>query len=101
MVMRERSGPGFMGKTDKIHYIYKISLENFRNREAEIELRDQIPVSQNSRIEVKDVKITPNPSSRDEKGILTWNIKLRPKEKQEFNLDFTIEYPKGARIAGL
>lgn len=101
LMKREKSGPGFLGKTEKVHLVYKITLESLRNREVEIELQDQIPVSQNAKIEVKDIKITPAPTSRDEKGIVTWKAKLGPKEKQEFTIDFTVEYPKDARIVGL
>ena len=101
LLKREKSGPGFLGKTEKVRLVYQISVENLRNREIELELQDQVPVSQNARIEVKDVKIAPAPASRDERGLLTWEIKLEPKKKQEFIVDFTVEYPKDARIVGL
>ena len=101
LVKREKSGPGFLGKNERINLVYKITLENLRNRLVEVELQDQIPVSQNSRIEVKDIKIFPPPVSRDEKGILTWKIKLEPGQRQEFSLEFTVEYPKDTKIIGI
>lgn len=101
LLKREKSGPGFLGKTEKVSLAYKITLENLRNRPVEVELLDQVPVSQNARIEVKDVKVTPSPDKQDATGILTWKVKLEPAKKQEFSLGFSVEYPKGSRVPGI
>ncbi|MBC7348506.1 MAG: mucoidy inhibitor MuiA family protein [Candidatus Aminicenantes bacterium] len=101
LVKREKSGPGFLGKNERVNQVFRITLENLRNRPVEVEVKDQLPVSQNTKIEVKDVKIMPAPSSRDENGILTWKLKLEPRQKQEIILDFTVEYPKGSRVIGI
>ena len=101
LVKREKSGPGFLGKSERVNQVFRITLENLRNRPVEIELQDQIPVSQNTKIEIKDVKIVPAPSSRDEKGLLTWKLKLNPAQKQEITVEFTVEYPKDSRVVGL
>lgn len=101
LLKREKSGPAFLGKSERVNQVFRITLENLRNRPVEIEVQDQVPVSQNTRIEVKEVKIVPAPSSRDEKGILTWKLKLNPAQKQEITFEFTVEYPKDSRIVGL
>lgn len=66
-----------------------------------IEVLDQLPISQNTKIEIKDQNITPAPSKKDEKGVLTWKFTMAPKEKREILIGFTIEYPKGSNIRGL
>lgn len=101
LIKREKSGPAFLGKNEKITQVFKITLENLRNRPVEVEIQDQIPVSQNTKIEVKDVRIVPAPVSRDEKGILTWKIKLDPNQRQDITVEFSVEYPKDSRIIGL
>jgi len=101
LVKREKSGPGFLGRNERVNQVFRITLENLRNRPVEVEVQDQLPVSQNTKIEVKDVKIMPSPSSRDEKGMLTWKLKLEPRQKQEIILDFTVEYPKGSQVIGI
>jgi len=101
LVRREKSGPGFLGKTERVSQVFRISLENLRTRPVEVELQDQIPVSQNARIEVKDVKLTPVPSGRDENGLLTWKLKLNPAQKQEVTIEFTVEYPKDSQVIGI
>ena len=100
-VQREKSPPSFLGKTEKLRLVYKITLQNFRNNPIEIEVLDQLPVSQNSKIEVKEVKLNPAPDKRDDKGILTWNVPMASKEKKEILIEFVIEYPKDARITGI
>jgi len=101
LLKREKSGPGFLGKTEKVYLVYKITLENLRNREVEVELQDQIPVSQNARIEIKEVKITPVPDKQEKNGLVTWKMKLDPGKKQEFTLNFSVEYPEGTQISGI
>jgi len=100
-VKKEKINPGFLGKTEKLHLVYKITVHNLRKTAAEIELMDQLPISQNDKIEIKDVNIQPAQSKKDEKGILTWKLTLAPQEKKEITLEFTIEYPKDANIIGI
>jgi uncharacterized protein (TIGR02231 family) len=100
-VKREKTAPGFLSKTEKLRLIYKITIQNLRKYQVEAEILDQIPVSQNSKIEVKEVNISPAPTKKDEKGILSWLLTLAPQEKREILIDFTIEYPKDANIIGL
>jgi uncharacterized protein (TIGR02231 family) len=97
---REKVPAGFMGKTDRLKLAYRISLQNLRRTPVEIEVVDQLPVSRNSKIEVKDVALQP-PAKADEKGILTWSLALAPAEKRDLTVEFTIESPKDARIIGL
>jgi len=100
-IKKEKSGPRFLGKTEKVKLVYKITIQNLRKNQVEMEILDQLPVSQNTKIEIKDLNITPVPSKKDEKGVLTWTFSLGPDEKREILIAFTIEYPKGARIIGL
>jgi len=95
---KEKSAPGFLGKNDRTRLSFTIAVQNFRKTAAAIDVVDQIPVSQNTRIEVKDVGLRPAPSAKDDQGLLTWKISLAPQEKKEIMIDFTVEYPKGARL---
>jgi uncharacterized protein (TIGR02231 family) len=98
---KETSPPGFLGKNERIKLAYKITAQNLRKNKVEIEILDQLPISQNTKIEIKDQTITPAPSKKDEKGLLTWTLTLEPQEKKEIIIEFTIEYPKGATIRGI
>jgi len=100
-VKREKSPPGFLGKTERVKLVYRITVQNLRKNQVKIDILDQLPVSQHSKIEIKNISITPQPSKKDEKGILTWTLTLEPQEKREILIGFTIEYPKGANIIGI
>jgi hypothetical protein len=100
-VKREKIQAAFLGKTEKLRLAVRITVQNLRKTQAEIEVQDQLPVSQNSKIEIKDINLQPAPAKRDDKGILTWTMTLAPQEKREITLDFTIEYPKDAKIIGI
>jgi uncharacterized protein (TIGR02231 family) len=100
---------GFTGKTHRITYEYKITLENFKSTDVTVKVVDQIPVSTNDAITVKLVDtnfptITEEPSASDNKakGMLEWRAKLPadPKRKNEITYKYYIEYPKGTAISG-
>jgi len=100
-IKREKSPPGFLGKNERIKLVYKITVQNLRNTKVDIEIQDQLPISQNTKIEIKDLAITPGPSKKNEKGFLTWTLTLEPQAKKEILIGFTIEYPKGTTIRGI
>ncbi len=101
ILKREKGGAGLFGNKERIKFSYRITIQNLRKRAIEIEVLDQIPVSQNTQIEVKDVNINPQPKSKDEKGILSWLMTLEPQAKKEITIEFTVEFPKDANIRGL
>jgi uncharacterized protein (TIGR02231 family) len=101
-VKREKSGAGFLGgKNEKLRIVVRITVQNLRKQAAVVEVRDQLPVSRNEKIEVKDVTMTPAPAKKDEKGILTWTLNLAPQEKREIQIDFIIEYPRDTPVVGI
>lgn len=81
--------------------VYRISVQNFRKNPVEIEIVDQLPVSQDAKNEVKNLSITPAPAKKDEKGMLTWSLTLEPREKKGILIGFTVEYPKDDHIIGI
>jgi uncharacterized protein (TIGR02231 family) len=100
-VKREKIAAGFLSKTEKLRLVSRITVQNLRKTAVSIEITDRVPVSQNSKIEIADVTLQPAPSKKGESGLLTWTLNLAPQEKKEITLDYTIEYPKDARIIGL
>ncbi len=101
LVKKERGKAGLLGGRERIKFAYRITIQNLRKNEIEIEVIDQIPISQNTQIEVKDVNFNPQPDKKDEKGILSWFRKISPQAKKEITFEFTIEFPKDANIRGL
>ncbi|HID32550.1 MAG TPA: mucoidy inhibitor MuiA family protein [bacterium (Candidatus Stahlbacteria)] len=100
LVRRFKKTKGLFKKREAVAYHYRITVENYRKNKINLVLKDQIPVSTESEIEVKDIKITPE-AKPDEKGIITWSVGLGGNEKEEFNIEFVVEYPKGRKVKGI
>lgn len=109
LVKKEESLAGLLNKNKRLRYLYKITLENYKNTSETIVLRDQIPVSEHEDIVAKTLKISPEPLEpteeeeikKKEQGILKWEFTLEPKEKKEVVLDFSVEFPKDRTVPGL
>jgi len=89
-----------IGSNKKETLGYKLIVKNKKSMPIEIEILDQIPVSQNNQIEV----------SLDEKGLadynknigkLLWTAKISSRESWEDQFVYTVKYPKNNAVAGL
>jgi len=83
---------------------YKIMVENLKDRSILLKVLDSIPVSKTDKIEVKDLKINPEPAKKnylDKEGVMLWEYKLDPEQKQEINIEFVVTYPKALLPTGL
>ena len=76
---------------------YKVTIENRKDQPVNLKTLDSIPVSKTDRIEVKDVRMSPEPDRKnyqDRQGVMRWDLQLKPGEKKEIRIDFTVAYPK-------
>lgn len=92
---------GLTGSGKRITYEYLITIQNNKRTTERVNVADQLPVSRNEKIVVKqllpdagDVKPTPE-------GYLKWTLDLKPGEKKELTVKFTVDYPKDVDVAGL
>jgi len=77
----------------EIRYHYLITVENFKDREVDLEIKDRVPVSAMDDIEVDDVDIDPGPDSKQDNGIISWKFNLTSKQKVEISLEYTVRFP--------
>jgi uncharacterized protein (TIGR02231 family) len=83
---------------------FKITIENLKDKIIKIKILDSIPVSNTDKIAVKDVGITPEPIEKnyqDKEGLHLWELSLKPKEKKEIKINFTVTYPDDEPLIGL
>lgn len=76
---------------------YEITLKNNKSQAVTLQLKDQIPVSVNSSIEVTTGELSGgilDPLT----GIVTWEIILPPGGQQKLSLRYEVKYPKSERI---
>ncbi len=71
---------------------FVVTVENLSNKVMPLQLADRVPVSEDRDIVITGVKISPDVKP-DSKGILRWPLTMKPKEKQKFEIQYTIEYP--------
>ncbi len=100
---RFRENTGIIGQNVKISFGYEIKVSNNSRSEADIEVVDQLPVSEDEDISVENIKFEPEPSKRDRDfpGQLVWKVKLKPGESQKIRFEFSVKYPKDLKIQGL
>lgn len=73
--------------------LYEISFKNTKNSAIEIEVHDQVPVSNHKDYTVNIDEIS-NAAYEESSGMLMWKITLQPGETKKINLGFSIKYPK-------
>jgi uncharacterized protein (TIGR02231 family) len=95
---------GIPSPTKKTTFKYKLSVENYKTKAANVKLFDAMPVSEDDRIKVKigNVSIEPKEKDwKDRKGIWLWEFVLAPKEKKEIFYTLTVEHPRDMQVEGL
>ena len=99
-IVKELSKKGTFGSSKKVAKAYSIKVKNTKSKTVEIEIVDQIPVSNKKEIEIsllnKDDAVYD-----DVTGKLTWKVKIKPGETIELNYNYEVKYPKDRVIYNL
>jgi uncharacterized protein (TIGR02231 family) len=90
---------GLTGK--RITYEYLITVQNNKRTTERVIVADQIPLSRNEKIVVKQLAPAPGELKPTDEGTLKWTLDLKPGEKRELTVKFTIEYPNDVTVGGL
>jgi len=83
----------FIGNKKEETRTWKTTVKNNKNQEINMIVLDQVPVSTAEDIEVNVLNISG--SKHDlETGELKWEFTLKPLDKKELNLKYSVKYPK-------
>ncbi len=82
---------------NKKTFHYKLVVKNNKSAAVKVKLQDQFPISRNSDITV-DLDNISGANVNAETGMLDWNIDLQTGESKEFEVKYTIKFPKGREI---
>ena len=100
-VSRFTETTGLTNSGQRITYEYLLTIQNNKRTTEHIIVADQIPVSRNEKIVVKQLV----PDAKDLKpaadGTLKWTLDLKPGEKRELTLKFSVDHPNDVQVAGL
>lgn len=89
-----------LGSVRRREMEYRISVANHTPRPATVEVRDQLPVSRDDGVVVRETVLVPPPVERTELGELTWRLQLAPGESGEITMGFRVELAKGVELTG-
>jgi uncharacterized protein (TIGR02231 family) len=89
-----------LGTNQRDAYGYSITVRNTKNESVNIIVEDQVPVSQNSQVEVTIVD-TGGAVREEDFGKLRWQMNLKPQESRKVEFRFEVKYPKDKQVSNL
>jgi uncharacterized protein (TIGR02231 family) len=99
-LVRRTAGKAVLGGTKRREAEYRIKVGNFGRRRTTVTVLDQIPVSRDDGIVIKDVSCKPEPKQRTDLGELTWQVPLDPGKSAEISVGFRVDAARGVEIQG-
>jgi len=94
---KELSTTRFLASKTEVSKSWKISVRNNKSEKITILVSDQLPLSAHSDIEVTDTRLSGGKLNA-ETGEVKWLIGVKPAEKAERSISWTVRYPKGKKI---
>jgi uncharacterized protein (TIGR02231 family) len=98
--LKDLTSRKLIGNNQRESYTWEISVRNTKNEPVKIVVEDQLPVSQNSQIEVTPVDVG-GAKHNVNTGKLVWNLDLQPNETKKLTYKFEVKYPKDQQVSGL
>lgn len=98
--VKDRNERIILSSKKKQTVTWEIDVRNTKTTPIEIVIEDQIPVSNNSEIEI--ALLEKSGAEYDEKtGKLIWRLTIPPGENKKISFSFEIKYPKNVNIRGV
>jgi uncharacterized protein (TIGR02231 family) len=92
---------GLTGSGKRVTYEYLLTITNHKKVPVRVVVADHVPVSRHEKIVVK---VTTPPETEQKptaEGALKWTLDLKPGEKREVPLKFSVSHPGDMQVAGL
>jgi uncharacterized protein (TIGR02231 family) len=110
VVNRFAEDTGLTGSGRRVTYEFLVTLTNNKKTTERVVFKELLPVSRNEKIVVKllgpaerDVGTVAASKevTREADGKLVWRLDLKPGEKREITLKFSVEHPADVQVTGL
>jgi hypothetical protein len=95
--IKDYTSKQFIGNKKEETRAWKTTVKNNKNQEINMIVLDQVPVSTREEIEVNVQNIS-GAKHDTETGEIKWEFKLKPGEKKEFDLKYSVKYPKNRNL---
>lgn len=97
--LKDFSSKSFFGSTKKEQTTFEIKVKNTQKDAIILTIEDQIPVSNNSEIEVKLLEYE-GATYDVNTGKLTWKMELKADESKSVKFSFEVKHPKDKPLTG-
>ena len=94
----ELSKRQLLGNNEKETFYFETTVRNNRDKEINVLLEDQLPISSDGQIEVAMLEISGAVLEKNT-GKLSWNMKLAPGESKTVTLGYSIKTPKSMKVS--
>jgi uncharacterized protein (TIGR02231 family) len=98
--LKDFSSRKLIGSNQRETRAFEISIRNTKTETVKISVEDQVPISQNSQIEVAVSDVGGAKYNKDT-GKLVWELTLQPNETKKVVYKFEVKYPKEKVVSGL
>lgn len=92
---------GITNSGTRYTYEYLITIENNKRIPVRVVVCDQVPVSRHEEIVVKRIVPSERELKSDSEGLLKWTLDMKPGEKRELTVKFSIEHPNSLNVSGI
>jgi len=98
--LEKKGSKDFFGGNKTENLSYEILIKNNKPQTINLELLDQIPLSNNTEIEITPGDLGGAEYTK-EYGKLLWDLEVKPQEVKKVQFGFTAKYPKNKKVTGL
>ncbi len=92
---------GLTNSGKRITYEYLLTIQNNKKTAERVIVVDQLPLSRNEKIVIKQLAPDAREVKPTDEGSLKWTLDLKPGEKREITVKFTVEHPNDVTVTGL
>lgn len=99
-LVRRSDTKATLGSTRRREAEHRTTVTNHTPRPARITVLDQLPVSRDEAITVRELRLDPAPAERSDLGELTWRLELAPGQSAKIVTGLRVEFAKGVELVG-
>jgi hypothetical protein len=92
---------GLFTHTKKTSYDILITIENLKSIPVVLTVLDNIPISRNEKIKVVLDSPLAEDIKPDAEGLLQWKLEMKPAEKKEIHIRFSVEVPTDLTVSAM
>lgn len=92
---------GLTNSGKRITYEYLLTIQNNKKSAERVIVVDQLPLSRNEKIVIKQLAPAASEVKPTDEGTLKWTLDLKPGEKREITVKFTVDHPNDVNVTGL